>query len=198
LLSNTWGPCPPDGYRYVFPETGHVIHAWTYVDWVDMARAHIRANNLEERPLLESEMQDQLCRTLPPGWCMFDDPARPRVTTSFSWDDVQAGLATFAKWIGSGFQTVPQEEAERRALICSRCYLNVNVQGCTSCQKAVETVTKNKKTRHDFLLRSCAVCKCFLRAKVHFPISVLDKSGVNQELYPGFCWLKKEGDNYRG
>jgi hypothetical protein len=192
------GPCPPDGFRYIFPEDGWVCHAWTYNDWIAFAKAHLVANSLPVPDDLEASMQNQLCQTLPPGWCDYDDPNRPRVSTSIDWNDLQTGLTTFAKWVQSGFQTVSQDEADRRALICSRCYLNVNVQGCAACGKAVETVTRNKKSKYDFALRSCAVCKCFLRAKIHFPISTLDTQSTNQQLYPSSCWLKKGGENYRG
>jgi hypothetical protein len=171
----------------------------TYVDWIANAKAHLTAN---ERPVpddLEEKMQDQLCRTLPPGWCMFDEPGRPRPSVFLNWNDVTNGLKVFARWIAGGCGYVTQEEADRRALICSRCYLNVNVQGCAGCSKAVEEVVRNKSSKYDFALRTCAVCKCFLRAKVHFPIKTLDKESRRvQEMYPDFCWLNPESENYRG
>jgi hypothetical protein len=144
-------------------------------------------------------MEHQLCQGLPPGWCLYDDPSRPRPSTSLSWNDVSAGVKTFARWIAGGAKYVQQNEAERRAVICSRCYLNVNVQGCSGCAQLVKEVVGDKKTKHDGSLRSCAVCKCFLKAKVHFPIETLDtQSEKVQSMYPGFCWLNKESENYRG
>lgn len=198
-LINQWGECPQDGYRYVFPDDGYVVHAWTYVDWVQAARNHLQANQKPIPDTLEADMQHQLCLTLRPGYCLYDDEKRPRPNMSLSWGDVAEGLKTFSRWIASGCQFVVQSEAERRAAICSRCYLNVNVQGCSACQKAVTEVIGDKKTKVDSALRSCAVCKCFLRAKVHFPIETLDTdSSKVQELYPGHCWLNKESENYRG
>lgn len=197
-LRNTWGDCPPDGFRYVDPVDGYVSHAWTYVDWVNIATAHLQANNREVPADLGALMQNQLCQSLPPGWCLFDDPNRPRPQVSLSWNDVTGGLATFARWIAGGCKYVPQTEADRRAGVCSKCYLNVNVQGCAGCQKAVQEVVRDKHSRFDNALRSCAVCRCFLRAKVHFPIDTLLKEDESrQELYPSFCWLKKDGENYR-
>lgn len=196
-LINLWGPCPPDGYRYVFPDDGYVVHAWTYVDWVQFARNHLSANGQSIPPTLESDMQQQLCLTLPPGWCLYDDDNRPRPNVSLEWGDVVQGLKTFSRWIAQGCQFVTQSEAERRAAVCSRCYLNVNVQGCSACSKAVEEVIGRKKTKLDSALRSCAVCKCFLRAKVHFPMETLDTQKEKvQQLYPDHCWLKKGGVNY--
>ena len=144
-------------------------------------------------------MQNQLCRTLPPGWCLYDDPSRPRPSMSLSWNDVMGGLKTFGRGIGQGCQYVSQAEADRRSEICARCYLNVNVTGCASCQKAVQEVVRDKKSKQDALLRTCAVCKCFLRAKVHFPIETLDTENPGaQELYPDFCWLNKNSENFIG
>jgi hypothetical protein len=193
------GCLSPDGYRYVFPEDGYLVHAWTYVDWVNLATAHLQANNREVPGDLGALMQNQLCLTLPPGWCLYDDPNRPRPSTSLSWNDVTAGMKTFTRWIAGGCHYVAQKEADRRSEICSRCYLNVNVQGCSGCAQAVKEVVGDKHAKFDVALQSCAVCKCFLKAKVHFPIETLDtQSEKVQSMYPGFCWLNKESENYLG
>lgn len=197
-LINEWGACPPDGYRYVDPVDGFVAHAWTYVDWVDVQMAHLRANNREVPKDLGIQMQEQICKTLPPGWCLYDDENRPRPSTVLSWDDVMAGLKTFGRWVGQGANYVAQPEADRRAEICSRCYLNVHVSGCAACQKAVQEIVRDKKSKYDHMLRTCAVCKCFLKAKVHFPLETLDTANPGvQEMYPDFCWLNKNSENYR-
>src|SRR4029077_7620382 len=167
-LNNPLGACPPDGFRYVFPEDGYQVHAWTYVDWIDNAKRHLIANNKQVPADLEAQMQSQLCHALPPGWCEYGDPLAPRPSSILTWDDVASGVKTFSRWIMGGAKYVPQTEAERRAEICSRCYLNVNVQGCTGCQEIVQNVVRNKKTKLDAVLRACAVCKCLLAAKVHF------------------------------
>ena len=189
--------CPPDGFTYRFPEDGFVAHGWTHTDWVNAARAHLQANQMPEPLDLVQQMETQLCTTLEPGWCNYDDPNRPRVNTSLGWGDIQNGIGTFTRWISGGAGFVGQAEADRRALVCSKCYLNVNVSGCAGCHKAVEQLVRNKKSKYDFALRACAVCKCLLRAKVHFPIDILSKGRENlQEVYPSFCWLKKDGPNY--
>jgi len=193
--------CPRDGFRYVFPEDGYVAWAWTYNDWIAAAKAHYHANpELGEEPRdLEARMESQLCQTLDPGWCMYDDPMRPRASTSLTWDDVQRGLKTFAEWTLGGCKSVAQTEADRRAEVCSRCYMNVNVTGCSACQKVVEEIVGNWKSKSDQALKSCAVCKCFLRAKVHFPLETLDIEAASlQSLYPEHCWLKRGGPNFNG
>jgi len=199
LTKKPFGPCPPDGYRYVFPEDGYVVHAWTYTDWVNEAGLHLRANGKEIPFDLGEQMEEQMCQTLPPGWCSYDDPNRARPNVSLSWGDFIPALSTFKRWLDSGKETVSQEEADRRALICSRCYLNVNITGCSGCQRLIADVVVAKKSKFDESIRGCAVCKCVLRAKVHFPIKTLDSENEKlQSMYPNHCWLKKDGPNYRG
>jgi hypothetical protein len=74
---------------------------------------------------------------------------------------------------------------------------NVNVQGCTGCQKAVVEVTGNRKSSTTARSELCRLQ--MLPAKVHFPVQTLDtESKKVQEMYPEFCWLNKESENYRG
>lgn len=180
----------------MFPEDGYVAHGWTYNDWVAAGGAHCQANRYDI-PDLAQKMEEQLCKTLPPGWCNYDDPNRARPSTVLGWEDVMQGTRTMAAWVASGARYVPQTEAERRAQICARCYLNVHVSGCAACHALVETIVKDVHTRYDSFLKACACCKCLLRAKVHFPMDVLDRENSRvQELYPEHCWLKKGGPNY--
>jgi hypothetical protein len=192
------GPVPPDGYRYVDPVDGFISHAWDYRTWVEQEVRHLEVNGREVLPELEADMQEQLCLLLPPGWCSYDDPSRPRPSIGLDWGDLQNGLTTFAKWIRDGCQFVEQAEADRRALICSRCYFNMNVGGCAGCQKLVTETVLGRSTRYDESLRACGACKCMLRAKVHFPLKTLDTETARlQEMYPSHCWLKKTGENYQ-
>lgn len=190
--------CPPDGFRYVFPEDGFIAHAWTYNDWIATGEAHRVANNYEI-PDLPQRMEEQICKTLEPGWCEYDDPGRRRATTVMAWQDVLHGTKQMAAWLAQGMHFTSQEEADRRAAICAKCYLNVHVSGCAACHALVETVVRNVSSKYDPFLKACAACKCLLRAKVHFPMEVLDREdpGV-QELYPEHCWLNKNGPNYVG
>lgn len=199
-LFNRQGPCPPEGFRYVDPVDGFVVHAWAWNDWIPLARAHLSANDRVIPDDLEDQMEDQLCRTLPPGWCQFDDPNRPRPSTQMSWGDVADGGKVVARWMAGGMQVVGKDEANRRALICTRCYLNVNVEGCGACHAAVDKLTASLSTKYDFALKACAACKCLLRAKVHVPIEkVLDTESERvQSMYPEHCWLNKNGPNYVG
>ena len=189
--------CPPEPFfRYVFPEDGYQAVATTFDGWMTQALLHAQANGLEAPSPVD--MEDQLCKTLPPGWCNYASGNRIRPSTALDWSAVSQGLKVFSGWIVQGRATVKQAEADRRALICSRCYLNVHISGCSGCQRLVADVLTGKSCKYDFALRGCAVCKCVLKAKIHFPLSLLDtQSGKMQSMYPDFCWLKKGGDNYR-
>ena len=186
---------PPDGFRYVFPQDGFVAHAWDYATWFEVASKHAAANQIV-CPSTD-DMEEQLCQTLPPSWCRYDDPNRARPNVNLGWQDVQNALQTFVSWLKGGLKTVSQDEAERRALICSRCYLNVNVEGCAGCQQLVREISKS--TKHDSHLRACAVCKCVLKAMVHFRIEDLVKTTAQKDLYcnVSHCWLNPNGENYR-
>lgn len=187
--------CPPDGFRYTFPEDGYVSHAWTHDAWLLDAGNHAHANNLPGPSA--DDMEEQLCKILPAGWCKYDNPNRRYINLSMSYDDIATGLTTFGRWAQEGRPRVDQAEAERRALVCSRCYLNLPVHGCAACHAAVELAIGKVATKYDHFLRACGVCKCLLRAKVHFPISLLDsETASGQELYPEHCWLKHGGPNY--
>ena len=197
LTKKPLGPCPPDGYRYVFPEDGYTAHAWCYTDWINEAVNHLRANNREVPDDLAAQMEEQLCQGLEPGWCSYDSDERPRPNLSLGWNDVVGALETFGNWIKNGCRFVDKTEADRRALICSRCYLNTMVSGCAGCKKIVAEVIGNRTSKYDFALKACGVCKCVLRAKIWFPIKTLDTETEKlQQMYPAHCWLKKNGENF--
>ena len=189
------GPVPPDGYRYKDPESGFVCHSFDYSDWVQQEKKHLEGNGRKVPFDLELIMQEQLCMTLPPGWCSYDPP-NSVVLATLEGKDIMHAASTFGSWVLNGMPLVEQEEADRRALVCSRCYLNVSISGCGVCQAVVDKLAGSLTSKHDRFIRKCAACKCNLRAKVHFPLEVLDKENPGvQELYPEHCWLKRGGLN---
>jgi hypothetical protein len=201
LLNRDIVPPDPVHFRYVHPETGHVSKSETYQSWVQEALTHRRANNLHTPAGFIFEMEDQLCSTLPAGWCKGVDPNMPRVDMRFNLRDVwNWGSAHVNMLLSGGF--VPQEEAERRAKICAGCQMNIRAEGCTGCADVATIFTSGlakRSTSSDMFLRNCAVCRCFLRALVHFPQSVVDKvhAGIIDTAFPSFCWQRKGGNNYR-
>lgn len=193
---------PPDGYRWTCSQTGVQIRNWDAVEWVGKAKRHLQSNNLPVPIDLQAQMEDQLCQLLPPGWCAYDDPNRPRVDTRLSWVDVEVASKTFIDWAEQGRPLVDQPEAERRANICARCYMNVRAQGCgKSCRALIRKLTGlflNRKTSVDDQLNTCAACKCDMRVKCHFSLDLIESNDSRdlQQLYPDFCWLKQGGMNY--
>jgi len=183
---------PPDGYRWTCPDCGYQVQHIEKQEWFRLACKHVASNHGEVSYQLMAQMEHQLCQTLPPGWCMYDDENRPRPPFALSWDDVKAGLATFKNWSLSGFKTVDQAEAERRARICVNCYLNTHVQGCATCHRLALEILPDHHTPLDSSLRACAVCKCLNQKKIWFDLQVLrDSSSEDQEkMYPSFCWMK--------
>lgn len=187
---------PPDGFRYFQQETRFIVEAQDYWTWVAEVKKH-RIGNGISLDGIEEQMQDQLCQTLPAGWCRQDDPNRPRPDMRFGLSDIWNWAVAHIKLATTGF--VAQEEAERRAKICAGCYMNVMGQGCQSCHKVAELFTTElaaRKTESDSFLRNCAACKCYLKALVHFPIDILQNHASVQPLLPSFCWQKVDGVNY--
>ena len=183
---------PPEGFRWTCPDCGWMIQNIDKAEWLYRAQQHVSSNHGEVPFDLLSKMEDQLCQTLPPGWCLYDDEKRPRPSFALSWDDLKSGLTTFARWATAGFPVVDQAEAERRARICVNCYLNTHVQGCANCHRMVEEILPTHHTPLDPSLRACSVCKCMLKKKIWFDLGVLKDSSSedHRKMYPSFCWMK--------
>lgn len=193
---------PPDGFYYRHPETGFESRAIDIHTWMEGIHAHRKANALP--PITEEQATEQNCLTLPPGWCRHAQPKNKFVNTRLRWGDIVEGAKAYIALIASGFQTVSQEEADRRAKVCSSCYLRVQPQGCGSCVKLSRIIVGDiarKKTAHDNHLanRACGVCACPLASVVWFPMSALDKtdSPEKQAQWPSFCWRQKTSVNYQ-
>lgn len=199
----------PDGFRYTHAETGFVS---TGINWWDMwsegptaVIKHRAANRLPS--ITEAEAEDQLCQQIGPAFCQQEEPGSFKfVNTRLRWGDIVNGTKAYVSFILSGFQSVSQNEANRRGRICGGCYLRVSPQGCGACVKIAQLVTgeiAGRKTQHDSLLanKACGVCSCPVASLVWFPMPLLEKPSVDspekQEAYPMFCWRKRDGINYQ-
>ena len=194
---------PPDGFRYTH-ETGYVSHAMDHWSWYEDIKKHRKANSLP--PISVESAEDQLCAALPPNNCEWDANEQGRhayVETRLRIRDIAAGATAYVKLMLTGFKTVAQEEANRRAQICSGCYLRVTPQGCGTCAKIGSFIVGDvgkKKTPYDQNLfqKACAACRCPLQPLVHFPLDLLGQNegeGLQGKL-PAFCWRKVGGTNY--
>jgi hypothetical protein len=170
----------PDKFRYRFSD-GHTVHAFDKPDWIDKTKKYAEDNNYPV-PTIE-EMEDQLCRTLSGEWCSGGDQYS-FVSNRFTMDDFIRGMKTLTRFFVKD-QVVPQEVAESRATICSRCVLNMDVPGCHSCTGMVDAVMSikgAKTTKSDYLLKACGVCHCHNSAAVWVPIETLAKSTTPEML----------------
>lgn len=199
----------PDFFRYTHAEDGWVS---TGINWWDMWEnsegsvvKHRKGNGYP--PVTEAEVEDQLCQQIGPAYCQQEQPGNFRfVNTRLKWRDIVEGTKAYISLIASGFQTVSQDEADRRAAICSGCFLKVTPQGCGSCVKMARLIVTHiagKKTAHEDKIANlaCAPCKCPLTSVVWFPMPLLEKPEVDsaekQKAYPDFCWRKRGAINYQ-
>lgn len=198
------GQAPPDGFRYTDPDCKITTVAIDPVTWLSEAKQRRIDNHLQIPDDFFEQMQEQLCRTLPPELCTYSETDPEYVNTNITWADVIGASRTYLEWRKQGKPFVSQEEAERRASICAGCYLNVRVKGCGGlCQEIIRLATEtngSKQTTQDAKLLNCAVCRCYNASQVHFPNSLLELNDTpeRQARYPAeFCWKRKGGVNYR-
>lgn len=194
-LSNV---CPPDKYTYKFPQDQFLAHAYDYDSWIAQIKKHAEDNGY---PIpTKEEVEHQLCRRLSGEWCEGGTP-HSFVNTRFTLNDFLRGTKVLTSFALSGNAVAP-DVAEQRALICSRCPLNVRVPGCSSCTGMANAVAEAKgkgKTKYDHLLQACAVCHCSNEAQVWVPQEFLAK-GVTPEMMETYremddCWKWKAIDN---
>lgn len=186
---------PPDDYSFRVVQDGTVIKANTYSDWIEKIKKHFADNGYDLPDGIEAIAQDQLCRRLSGEWCSGGTP-NSFVNTRFTLDDFIRG----AKISLTG-SLVDKETAEVRALICSRCPVNVGVPGCSACTGLANLVAGLKgarSTKYDHLLKACGVCHCSNEAQVWYSPEDLAK-GVTPEMMAtyqeidaaGECWKYK-------
>jgi hypothetical protein len=189
----------PGGFRYLCRETGKWITAPSWIELVAWTKRHFEANQIPIRLMLEAEIEDQLCSTLPPGFCEQSDPIQQRRAAQIARPGIKE-VDSFTRllvkrWTGKGL--VSQDEAEAHGRVCLGCPYNQAPDGCTSCssdatKEAIEFAlgTGKKSTPHDGLLKSCLLCKCHLRSKVWCrPEDIRAASPDLVELLPEWCWV---------
>lgn len=192
-------PTPPDKYQFWFAQDGFTARGMDKGEWLLAVKKHYDDN---EYPLPENWREiaeDQNCRKLSGEWCTGGDE-HTFINTRFTIDDFRRGTAVLSGFVLSDDKVVPQEVAEQRALICSRCPFNVDVPGCGACTgmvNAVMAIKGAKKTKYDHLLKACGVCHCSNEAQVWAPIEHLAK-GVTPNMLetykqvPWECWKKTD------
>lgn len=141
----------------------------------------------------QNRLGNALCENFKLSQCSeFEGPDR-----KLSVSDMKTFFETMAKWSGIKFATVDQDEADRRAAICSTCPKNVEIHGCSGCFRLlskIQSLIGNKRTKEDHMLQGCEVCACSLRAKVWLPIEAM--AGTRQDdQFPDHCWLRSDSED---
>jgi hypothetical protein len=187
---------PPDLFRFKFPD-GYTIRAFSKDDWFEKIQKYATDNDYPLPDNWKDIAEDQCCRTLSGEWCTGGDEYS-FVSPRFTFNDFLRGMKTLGQFVISG-QVVSQEVAEARAVVCSRCVLNMTIPGCSSCAgmaDAVVAIKGAKSTKYDHLLKACGICKCGNEAKVWLPIDIISKSTTPEmlEQYKRVeeCWQKNE------
>jgi len=110
------------------------------------------------------------------------------------------GVEVLRDWLGHGGVPVDREISQARANVCLKCVHNSLGNWPTkiiasAIKKHVELKNKMKmRVSGEKALKSCQICLCELRLKVHVPIGMIRKQMNEGELerFPDWCWQKKE------
>lgn len=192
---------PTGNFRYVHAETGHVTEHVARDEWITAAKNYRKINNFPIGLNFVEEMEDQLCQTLPPGWC--DQQIEPGSwakaigSVAMTLETVKNGTKVLAAWMASGAKHVSKEEAERRGATCLTCHFNARLSDCAGCgteslNSIVRAIVGGETTPLDNRLHNCQICHCNLRAKVQIPSDILFSKTDPQTLkkLPEWCWAK--------
>jgi hypothetical protein len=197
---------PPGGFRFTVPENGYQMSGFhTMADLLGAVKRHYDDNNIPLPDNWQDLVENQLCQKMPAGWCHYIDgtPAQG-ITPVLSFENILKGITSLSKMAMEAVKGedvyVDQNEAERRADICSRCYYNMNASFCMGCGGArvildlVGEVRGSRTTTKDYMLQNCGVCGCRNDAIVHVKKNIL-LSGENSDTTnkrPNWCWLKND------
>ena len=196
---------PPGKYRFTVPENGYKIEGlMNRGEWLKAIRDHYISNNIPLPENYEAIADDQLCRQMPPGVCRYGDgtPARG-MSPVLAAEAIIHGLESLKKAVEAKASGEPiyvaQEEANRRADICARCWNNMTTSFCAGCHAMyvisglVSNIRGKRTTPVDDRLLTCGSCGCRTQAIVHFQKDIL-LSGEKPEITndrPDWCWLKE-------
>lgn len=193
--------CPPDQYRYRHREDGWLDKCYDHVGWLRRIQDHRRINGYPDPVDWVAEAEDQLCKLLPPGWCVQNTGEPPEwfLDTRVTVDDVMRGTRVLAEFVWQGMPIVEKKVASERANICATCPFAISAAGCGPCiglSNLIAEVAGSETLPSDSILanRSCAICGCAARAQVWLPINLLYKGVTDQMMqqWPSHCWKGKE------
>lgn len=175
---------PNGGWMYRQPESGAIFKGRTWRQLVRQVRPHREAMGYDAGAGWEDRLEAEVLQQYP----------NLRQPPELSLDVLKRFVKTAASWFMGGGQFVAQEEAERRAEICSACPLNKSMSGgCGAlCDMTAEAAAalSNHSTSYDARLKNCAVCSCYNKLKVWVPMEQISNEGIPNEAWPSFCWQR--------
>lgn len=177
------------------PVTGLEV---TGINWDMLIRRAYEERKANSVPIgleFEDSVEADLCKNYPSECDHFD--GRTSRVRHITFGDVVRGTSVLLKFKLGGSKTVPQDEANRRAQICSTCKWNVAYAKpctgiCAELQHIITSLVGNKSTPYDEVNRACYFCGCFVAAMVHLPLEtqcmgVTDDMKEEYKLVPN-CW----------
>jgi hypothetical protein len=180
------------GYRIRDPLSGQELAGTTFAQVLGKAVASRKANGLPIGLGFAEEVEDWCCASQPTE-CQDVDPLKPR-KKRLTLDDMLRGARVLLSFKLGGSHVVSSEEAERRAAICSKCYMNSGYQRpCSACHELADlarSITGGRQTSLDRKLHACHVCGCSLQAAVWLELKDQCK-GVDAEMRREFHYMKE-------
>lgn len=180
------------GYRIKDPLSGQELSGTTFDQVLAKAVASRKANGLPIGLEFADEVESWCCASQPVE-CKDVDPLKPR-KKRLTLDDMIRGAKVLISFKLGGSRTVSREEAERRAAICAKCYMNSGYQRpCSVCHELsdlVRSITGGHQTSLDKKLFACHVCGCSLPAAVWLTLEDQCKV-VDEEMRKEFHYMKE-------
>lgn len=170
-------------------------------------RAITVKNNLSTDPVVVGDELERYTR-LRLGIPLEAPPSFFRKSSSLSSKVVAAaadikkaaeGAAVPIDWFRSGGMPVSKVLSEKRAAICVACPKNVSANwfvqaGAAVVKEVIEFRNDvSLKTTQDDKLKSCEVCGCIMRLKVHTPLEIIVRNTKPEMLqkFPDNCWIPR-------
>jgi hypothetical protein len=217
---------PPGGWSFYEPRTDHTISQPSFQQLVIAVAQHRLSNRRFEGQwstdlnVIGDEIHDQIGNRVvqrkkvrewpdwwsddvppkPPGLSPRQSTGQPRNPLVATAANLAAGIGLYVEWFGSG-DTVPQEEADRRATICVSCPVhqtNPNFSdhftdaAAGKIMAVFQMINKlNLHTTLDDKLGMCPACSCPMKAKVWAPLDLILKKirpESKAELWKE-CWI---------
>jgi hypothetical protein len=186
---------PPGGWTIEHPVSGRTIRGATFEHLVQLVREEYVRLNMDVPVACEEQVEDALCRRLPPGDC---EPGRIDTgnVDRLSFGHVFSATSTLLRWLVTGRPKASIAEREERSRICAQCPENVPMGSCSSCsanalRRMLNTILANEQWQGKERLQVCRVCGCALAAKVSLDMETVQASLSEEQKHqlPAHCWI---------